>query len=87
MNHQRGGLNQNDTYNAQRTVAQSRATAQQLEASGAFQDAWPGKGSLLELLAAAREVRDWSLCDAHIGLLPNLAPGVGCNGEQSVYSK
>ena len=39
------------------------------------------------LLEDSSSALSWANCDARIGLLPNPAPGVGCNGERSVYSK
>ena len=64
----------NENFNAQRVVAQYKASARQLEASGVLRDSQPGKLSLLELLAAARKAGDWPLYESI--LLP-LKPGPG----------
>ena len=69
------------TYNAQRIVAENKTSARQLQASGVFQDQQLGKRSLLELLAAAREVRDWALYAAilkNIRRRLNVSYGLNC---------
>ena len=80
MIQQRGGSGIN-IYNAQRIVAENKTSAGQLQASGVFQDQQPGKRSLLELLAAAREVRDWALYAAilkNIRRRLNVSYGLNC---------
>ena len=77
---QRGGSGLN-IYNAQRIVAENKTSAGQLQASGVFQDQQPGKRSLLELLAAAREVRDSALYAAilkNIRRQLNVSYGLNC---------
>ena len=82
---QRGGSGIN-IYNAQRIVAENKTSARQLQASGVFQDQQPGKRSLLELLAAAREVQDWALYASilkNIRRRLNVSYGLNCALKES----
>ena len=82
---QRGGSGLN-IYNAQRIVAENKTSARQLQASGVFQDQQPGKRSLLELLAAAREVQDWALYASilkNIRRRLNVSYGLKCVGPRT----
>ena len=82
---QRGGSGIN-IYNAQRIVAENKTSARQLQASGVSQDQQPGKRSLLELLAAAREVQDWALYASilkNIRRRLNVSYGLNCALKES----
>ena len=83
---QQRGNSSNYNYNARKVVEQNKTSAQQLQASGVFEDTQPGKRSLLELLAAARDVRDWPLYGSilkHIRGRLNVSYGISCQLKES----
>ena len=83
---QQRGNSSNYTYNARKVVEQNKTSAQQPQASGVFDDTQPGKRSPLELLAAARDVRNWALYGSilkHIRGRLNVSYGISCQLKES----